>query len=68
VWIPQKLHRDMLRQTCLFHLMGSEGHVVHSSASGVRNVHILIFKLGWGLVRFPKKRTGTHYAELVFLH
>jgi hypothetical protein len=28
----------------------------------------LFFLLGWGQYRFDKKRAGTRYAELVFLH
>jgi hypothetical protein len=45
--------------------MGSVGHVVHS---GVRNVHALFFLLGWVQCDSHKKRAGTRYAELVFLH
>jgi hypothetical protein len=40
---------------------------VHSGASGVRNVDALFFMLGWDRYVFNKKRTRTHYAELVFL-
>jgi hypothetical protein len=44
------------------------GHVVHSGASGARNVNALFFMLGWDWSRFNKKRVGTCYAELVFLN
>jgi hypothetical protein len=44
------------------------GHVVHSGASGVRNINALFFMLGWDQYRFHKKRAGTRYAKLVFLH
>jgi hypothetical protein len=48
--------------------MGSMGLVVHSSASGVRNVDTLFFMLGWARCDFDKKRTRTRYVELVFSH
>jgi hypothetical protein len=50
------------------HPVGSVGHVVHSGASGVRNVDALFFMLGLDRYAFDKKRVGRHYAELVFLH
>jgi hypothetical protein len=50
------------------HAVGSVGHIVHSDASGPRNVDALFFLLGWDWYRFHKKHTGTHYVELVFLH
>jgi hypothetical protein len=46
----------------------SAGHIVHSIASGARNVDTLFFILGWDWYRFHKIRGGTHYADLVFLH
>jgi hypothetical protein len=48
--------------------VGSAGHVVHYGALGKRNVDALFFMLGWDRFRFNRKRVGTHYAELVFLH
>jgi hypothetical protein len=50
------------------HPVGYVAHVVHSGASGARNVTALYFILGWDLYGFDKKRFGTRYAELVFLH
>jgi hypothetical protein len=50
------------------HLVGSVGHVVHSSVSGARNVIALFFMLGCDWYGFDKKRTGTRCAELVLLH
>jgi hypothetical protein len=48
--------------------VGSVGHVVHSGASGVRNVDALVFMLWWARCGFNKKCTGTRYVKLVFLH
>jgi hypothetical protein len=50
------------------HPLGSVGHVVHSSASGVQNVDALFFMLGWDQYGFDKKCIGTRYAELLFFH
>jgi hypothetical protein len=50
------------------HPMGSVGPVVHSGASGVRNVEALFFMLGLDRYAFDKKRVGTRYTKLVFLH
>jgi hypothetical protein len=41
---------------------------VHSGASAVRNIDALLFMFGWAWCNFRKKRVGTHYAKLVFLH
>jgi hypothetical protein len=48
--------------------MGFVGHVVHSGAFGARNIDALFFILGWVRCGFPRKRPGTCYAEVVFLH
>jgi hypothetical protein len=50
------------------HPVGSAGHVVHSSPSGVRNVNTLFFMLGWAWCSIHKKHTDIRYAELMFLH
>jgi hypothetical protein len=44
------------------------GHVVHSRESWARNVDTLFFVLRWARCDLHNKRTGTRYAELVFLH
>jgi hypothetical protein len=43
-------------------------HVVHSGASGARNVDARFFMLGWARCYFPKKRAETRYIKVVFLH
>jgi hypothetical protein len=44
------------------------GHIVHSGASAVQDDDALFFLLGWDRYGLPKKRVGTRYGELVFLH
>jgi hypothetical protein len=46
------------------HLVGFVGHVVHSGASGARNVNALFFMLGWDWHGFNKMRVGTRCAKL----
>jgi hypothetical protein len=41
---------------------------VHSGASGARNIDTLFLMLRWYRYKFHKKRVGTRYAKLVFLH
>jgi hypothetical protein len=51
-----------------WHPVGRTGHVVHSSASGARNIDVLYFMLRWDRIRIHKKRAGTRYTELMFVH
>jgi hypothetical protein len=44
------------------------GHIVHSGVSGARNVDALFCMLGWDWYGFQKKRDGTRYGGLAFLH
>jgi hypothetical protein len=45
-----------------FHPVGSVSQVVHSGASTLRNVIVLVFKLGLDRYGLDKKRAGTHYV------
>jgi hypothetical protein len=49
-----------------FHSMLSAGQVVHSDASGVRNIKALFFMVMWDCYRYHKKRARTRYAKLMF--
>jgi hypothetical protein len=44
------------------------GHIVHSSASRLRNIDAIFFMIGWARCSFHRNRVGTRYAELVLLH
>jgi hypothetical protein len=65
VWIWQKARQNTLGQNCIF---ASGGICVSRSASMARNIDTLFFILGRDRYGCDKKRAGTRYAELVFLH
>jgi hypothetical protein len=50
------------------HSLGFTGHVVHYGAPVSRNVDAEFFMPCWDWYGYDKKRTGAHYAILVFLH
>jgi hypothetical protein len=52
-------------EAVFLHPVGYVGHVLHSGASGRRNINTLFFMLGWDQYGFDKKRTETRYTELV---
>jgi hypothetical protein len=68
MWFKKKRFRTRDTKIVFLHPVGSEGHVVYSSASMPCDINTIFFMLGWNWYRFYKKRAGTHYAELVFLH
>jgi hypothetical protein len=50
-----------------YHSVGSVGHVVHSVASGARNIDAIIFLHGWDRYGLHKRGAETRYARHVFL-
>jgi hypothetical protein len=68
VLIPQKARRDILRRNCVFAYGGISGS--HNAFRCIRaqNIDALFFVLRWDRYGLNKKCTGTHYAELLFLH
>jgi hypothetical protein len=68
IWIQQKARRDTIHRTCVF----AYGGICGSSSAfwcvwGMKHWRTL-FHVRVGPVRIHKKRTGTRYAALVFLH
>jgi hypothetical protein len=70
-WVQWDFHKKSSKtryaKLVLLHLVGSSGHVVHSSASGVQNIEALFFMVGWDRYGFDKKRVETRYTKLMFL-
>jgi hypothetical protein len=65
VHIQQKRVGICYAKLVFSHQVGSVGHVVHSGASGVRNVDALFFMLGLHRYGHDKKRYGTCYTKIV---
>jgi hypothetical protein len=71
-WARCDFHKKRTRarstELVFLHPVGSVGHIVHSGASGLRNIDALFFMIGWGQGGFRRKRVGTRYVEVVLLH
>jgi hypothetical protein len=66
--IQQKVRRNTLRRICVF----ASGEICGSHSAfwciwGAKH-QPLFFMLGWDWYGFNKKRSGTYYAKLMFLH
>jgi hypothetical protein len=68
LWIPQNCIGIPYVELVFLRPVVSMGHVVHSDASGTRNVDSVFFLLRRDWCGFYKKRIGTSYVKLVFLH
>jgi hypothetical protein len=55
-WIPQKHTGRHYTKFVFLHLVGSTGHVVHSSSSGAQNINALFPSSGWHGPDPTKKR------------
>jgi hypothetical protein len=56
----------IMSNLCFSHPEGSVRHVVHSGASGARDIDALFFVIQWDRYGFDKKRFRTRYAIVVF--
>jgi hypothetical protein len=72
MWARCYFHKKCVGTCCtefvFLYPVGSAGHVVHSSASDVRNIDALFLMLRWAQCSFHKKSVRTCYTEVVFLH
>jgi hypothetical protein len=53
-------------EVVFLHPVGFAGHVVHSDASGPRNVNALFFIFVWDRYRFHKKCSGKKRRHIIF--